>query len=470
MRLGDLERWLAVAGIASRRHGTGDPTISHVSHDSRRVASDTLFCCVPGARTDGHDHAAAAVAAGAVALVVERPLPIPVPQLRVPSVRAALGPVAAAVHGHPSQQLTIVGVTGTNGKTTTTWLVREILESVGIPCGLLGTLTGARTTPEAPELQEALARFVSEGRRAVAMEVSSHALSLQRVDGTTFAVGVFTNLGRDHLDFHGTMEAYFAAKAKLFDVGRSSFAVVNADDAWGRRLLDQLEVPAVPFRIADAEDLDLGPTRAVFTWRGCRAAVGLGGAFNVANALAALSAVVACGVSAPDAVGALGGARPVPGRFEPVDNDLGLAVVVDYAHTPEGLAAVLEAARAAVTGRVVVVFGCGGDRDPDKRGPMGAVAARLSDRVVVTSDNPRSEDPAAIISAVIAGIPEPDRARVVREPDRRAAIGLALDEARPGDVVVIAGKGHETTQDLGPAGVVAFDDRVVAGELLGARR
>jgi UDP-N-acetylmuramoyl-L-alanyl-D-glutamate--2,6-diaminopimelate ligase len=470
MRLGDLEEWLAVAGIASQRLGAGDPTIRHVSHDSRRVSSGTVFCCVPGAHTDGHDHAAAAVAAGAVALVVERPLPIPVPQLRVPSVRAALGPVAAAVHGHPSQQLTIVGVTGTNGKTTTTWLVREILDAVGIPCGLLGTLTGARTTPEAPELQEALARFVSEGRRAVSMEVSSHALSLQRVDGTTFAVGVFTNLGRDHLDFHGSMEAYFAAKATLFEPGRCSLAVVNADDAWGRRLLVQLRGPAVPFRLADAQDLDLGPTRSAFTWRGSRTSVGMGGAFNVANALAALNAVVACGVSVPDAVAALGGARPVPGRFEPIDNDRGLAVVVDYAHTPEGLGAVLEAARAGVAGRVVVVFGCGGDRDPDKRGPMGAVAARLSDLVVVTSDNPRSEDPAAIISAVIAGIPEPDRARVVREPDRRAAIGLALDEARPGDVVVIAGKGHEATQDFGPAGVVAFDDRVVAGELLGVRR
>jgi UDP-N-acetylmuramoyl-L-alanyl-D-glutamate--2,6-diaminopimelate ligase len=300
------------------------------------------------------------------------------------------------------------------------------------------------------------------------MEVSSHALALHRTDGTRTAVAVFTNLGRDHLDFHGTLDAYFAAKARLFTPELCERAVVNADDEHGRWLLAGARVPTVAYSLADVTDLAVTPTCSRLRWRGHDVVVPVGGRFNVANALAALTAAVEAGVDTATAVAGLAAAAPVPGRFEPVDAGQPYAVVVDYAHTPEGLVAVLRAARDGVEGRVVVVFGCGGDRDAEKRPAMGAVAARLADVVVVTSDNPRSEDPAAIISAVIAGIPEPDRRRVVVEGDRRAAIGLALGVAGPGDVVVVAGKGHETTQDLGGGRVAPFDDRVVARELLGA--
>jgi UDP-N-acetylmuramoyl-L-alanyl-D-glutamate--2,6-diaminopimelate ligase len=334
---------------------------------------------------------------------------------------------------------------------------------------MLGTLTGARTTPEAPDLQRALAGFRGEGCTAVAMEVSSHALALHRTDGTRFAVGVFTNLGRDHLDFHGTMDAYFAAKARLFEAGACTVGVVNTDDPWGRRLAEQAGVPVVAYGMADAAGLELGPTRSRFSWRGHPVEVPLGGTFNVGNALAALEAVVAAGVEPGTAAAGLASVPPVPGRFEAVDAGQPFAVVVDYAHTPEGLEAVLVAARAGTAGRVLVVFGCGGDRDADKRPRMGAVAAERADVVVLTSDNPRSEDPAAIIAAVLDGIAPPHRSRTVVEPERRAAIATAFAEARPGDVVVIAGKGHETTQDLGPAGTVPFDDRAVARELLEAR-
>ncbi len=445
------------------------PVVLDCTHDSRQVRPGWLFCCLPGSVTDGHAHASDAVAAGASALLVERPLDVPVPQLRVASVRAVLGRVADAVHGSPSASMRVVGVTGTNGKTTTTWLVRSLFEHVGWRCGLLGTLTGARTTPEAPDLHRALARFRAEGCAAVAMEVSSHALALHRTDATRFAVGVFTNLGRDHLDFHGTMDAYFAAKARLFDAGACAVGVVNTDDAWGRRLAAQAGVPVTTYGLADAAALELGPTRSRFSWRGHRVELPLGGAFNVCNALAALEAVVAAGVEPAAAAAGLGSVPPVPGRFESVDAGQPFAVIVDYAHTPEGLEAVLGAARAATAGRVVVVFGCGGDRDADKRPQMGAVAAERADVVVLTSDNPRSEDPAAIIAAVLDGIAPPHRSRTVVEPDRRSAIATAIAAARPGDVVVVAGKGHETTQDLGPAGTIPFDDRVVARALLESR-
>jgi len=475
MRLDELA---AIAGahrhdpVAGQRHigaDSRDPEVVDCTHDSRQVRPGWLFCCLPGTVTDGHVHAPAALAAGASALLVERPLDVPVPQLQVASVRAVLGRVADAVHGSPSAALRVVGVTGTNGKTTTAWLVRSLLEHAGWRCGMLGTLTGARTTPEAPDLHRALAGFRAEGCTAVAMEVSSHALALHRTDGTRFAVGVFTNLGRDHLDFHGTMDAYFAAKARLFDAGACAVGVVNSDDAWGRRLRAQAGVPVTTYGLADAAALELGPTRSRFSWRGHRVELPLGGAFNVCNALAALEAVVAAGVEPATAAAGLGSVPPVPGRFEAVEAGQPFAVIVDYAHTPEGLEAVLDAARTATAGRVVVVFGCGGDRDAHKRPKMGSVAAERADVVVLTSDNPRSEDPAAIIAAVLDGIAPPHRSRTVVEPDRRAAIAIAITEARPGDVVVIAGKGHETAQDLGPAGTIPFDDRVVARALLEAR-
>jgi UDP-N-acetylmuramoyl-L-alanyl-D-glutamate--2,6-diaminopimelate ligase len=441
----------------------GDPAtdVRAVAHDHRTVTPGALYCCVRGQRTDGHAHAPAAVRRGAVALLVDRRLDLGVPQVRVADVRRAMGPVAAAFHGHPSRALDVVGVTGTNGKTTTTAFLRSALEAAGRRTRVIGTLGGARTTPEAPELQALLGGFRDEGASAVAMEVSSHALALHRVEGTDFAAAVFTNLSRDHLDFHASMEDYFAAKARLFEPERAALAVVNADDAHGRLLADAARVPTVRYSLADVHDLvvDLRSSRG--TWRGRRLVVPLGGAFNMANALAAATTAVELGADAGDVVEGVARVTGVPGRFEPVDLDAPFSVVVDYAHTPDGLDRLLRAAREVADGRVLVVFGCGGDRDRVKRPAMGEVASRLADLVVLTSDNPRSEDPLDILAAVSAGVRGP--APVTVEADRRTAIALALAEAGAGDVVVVAGKGHETTQDFGRRSV-PFDDRLVVAE------
>jgi UDP-N-acetylmuramoyl-L-alanyl-D-glutamate--2,6-diaminopimelate ligase len=298
------------------------------------------------------------------------------------------------------------------------------------------------------------------------MEVSSHALALHRADATRFAVAVFTNLGQDHLDFHGTTEDYFAAKARLFDPAMSSAAVINVDDRHGRTLIESARIPVTAVSIADAEDLTVGLRSSTFRWKGRTVLLPLGGRFNVANALAAATAAVVAGVALDDVVEGLAATPPVPGRFEPVDAGQPFAVLVDFAHTPESLASALTGAREmAGGGRVIVVFGCGGDRDASKRPAMGAVASQLADAVVVTSDNPRREDPAAIISEVTSGILSQASARLRTDPDRRRAIASALAEARPGDVVVIAGKGHERTQTVGDADL-PFDDRTVARELL----
>jgi UDP-N-acetylmuramoyl-L-alanyl-D-glutamate--2,6-diaminopimelate ligase len=463
VRLAELVQEVAGASV----EGDGAVEVRGVTHDSRQVESGWLFCCVRGATTDGHDHAPAAVAAGAVALLVERPLDLPVAQVVVPSSRAAMGPVAAAFHGHPSEALDVVGVTGTNGKTTTTWFLRSILQHAGRPTGLIGTLSGARTTPEATDLQAMLAAHRDQGDLAVAMEVSSHALALDRVAGTRFRVAVFTNLGQDHLDFHGTIEDYFAAKAKLFEPGLSERAIVNADDPRGRLLADAATLPTTTYSLTEVEDLVVGGRSSTGRWRGQPLHVPMGGAFNVANALAALHAAVVLGVDEAAAVAGLASSPPVPGRFEPIDEGQAFDVVVDFAHTPDGLDVALRAARVATTNRVLVVFGCGGDKDRDKRPKMGQIAAQLADVVVVTSDNPRSEDPAAIIGDVLAGTTGAT-GDVRVDPDRRAAIALALDLARAGDLVLVAGKGHETTQTIGPT-TIPFDDRVVVRELLAAR-
>ena len=453
--------------------GADDVEILDVVHDSRAVTPGALFCCVPGGRSDGHDHAPAAVGAGAVALLVERALDLPVPQIRVPDSRAAMASVAAAFFGHPSRSLSVVGVTGTNGKTTTTHMLRNVVDAAGRRAEVLGTLSGARTTPEAPELQRTLSRWRDEGVEVVAMEVSSHALELHRVDGTRFAVAVFTNLSRDHLDFHGSMESYFAAKARLFEPDMSQQAVVNLDSPYGRLLADTASIPTDTYSLAEAEELRLDATGSTFRWRGQAVHLPIGGAFNVANALAAAHAASALGID--DVSIAEGLSRPlvVPGRFELVDAGQPFAVVVDYAHTPDGLDQLLAAADDLVIegpggerGRVVVVFGCGGDRDASKRPAMGEVAAMRADLVVLTADNSRHEDTAAIIGAVTQGFERvhPRRAaELVVEPDRRAAIAVALAAGRPGDVVLVAGKGHETTQDLGGV-VTPFDDRVVVAE------
>jgi len=444
-----------------------DPDLARATHDSRAVVPGALFCCVPGAVHDGHDHAAGAVAAGAAALVVERPLDLPVPQLLVTSVREAMGWLAAELAGRPSDHLAIVGVTGTNGKTTTTHLLAAILEAAGRPCGLIGTLTGARTTPEAPELQDLLAAMVSEGKQAVAMEVSSHALDLHRVDGTHFRVGVFTNLSRDHLDHHGDMAAYFQAKARLFEAGRTDLAVLNLDDPHGRLLRDAGDGAAEPFSLADAEDLVLGPGGSTFRWRGADVHLDLAGRFNVANALAAATAAAALGVTPEQVAAGLAAAGTVAGRFERIEEGQPFLAVVDYAHTPDGLEQLLGTARELTGdgGRVVLVFGAGGERDHSKRPMMGEVAARLADVVIVTTDNPRGEDPAAIMAQVQNGMDDPRDLRI--EPDRRSAIGEAVGLAEPGDVVLVAGKGHETTQTIGGS-VTPFDDRVVLRDALQA--
>jgi UDP-N-acetylmuramoyl-L-alanyl-D-glutamate--2,6-diaminopimelate ligase len=462
--LADLLTGGVIPGALVR--GDAATRVSAIVYDSRRVAPGTLFCCLRGGTVDGHEFGPAAVAAGAAALLVDHPLELDVPQIVSADTRSAMGHLSAAFFGHPSRQLSTVGVTGTNGKTTTTHLIAAVFEAAGMPCGVIGTLTGKHTTPEAPDLQALLRGFADEGRAAVAMEVSSHALALHRVDGCRFAAAVFTNLGRDHLDLHHTIDEYFAAKAALFTRELSDIAVVNVDDPYGRLIAERCAIPTTPFGLADISDLVVAPTAHEYTWRGQRVRVGLGGAFNVMNSLAAATTVAALGV-APAAIAAgLAAAPPVPGRFEAVTAGQPFDVIVDYAHTPDGLQAVLTAARDAAPGRVLVVFGCGGDRDAEKRPQMGAVAAELADAVVITSDNPRSEDPLDIINAVFAGVPAHYRARVVIEPERRRAFSLAFQNAGAGDVVVIAGKGHETTQTIG-CDVLPFDDRQVARELLG---
>jgi UDP-N-acetylmuramoyl-L-alanyl-D-glutamate--2,6-diaminopimelate ligase len=431
---------------------------------------------------DGHDLAAGATAAGAAALVVDHVLPLAVPQVVVPDVRRAMGPLAAAFWGNPSHYLVVVGVTGTSGKTTVTHLLCPVLGASGLAsCAIIGTLSGARTTPESTDLQAMLAAErdrvgsgAGAGRGAVAMEVSSHGLALHRVDGTRFAVAVFTNLSQDHLDFHQTMDEYFEAKAALFTPGFTDRAVICSDDPRGRELLARLSgtrsgLTATAYSLADAEALTLSPAGASFRWRGEPVELALAGRFNVVNALAAAAAAEALGIE-PDVVArGLSAAGPVPGRFEAIDVGQRFTVLVDYAHKPDALDQALRAARELVAaGRWLrVVFGCGGDRDIAKRPLMGEVATRLADHVVLTSDNPRSEDPQAIIDDIRAGIPLGTGASVAVEPDRRRAIEHALVEARPGDVVVIAGKGHETTQTFGDT-VRPFDDREVARAALSA--
>ena len=462
-----LDRLLGDVDVLEVRGEPASVEVGAIAHDTADVRPDTLFCCVRGSRVDGHDLAPGAVDAGAVALLCERFVDVEVAQARVPNARAAMGPAAATLYDHPSAALRVVGITGTNGKTTVAHLLGAVFDAHGWSTGVIGTLTGTRTTPEAPALQQALARFRDEQRVAVAMEVSSHALAQHRVDGVHFAAAVFTNLSQDHLDYHGTMDDYFAAKARLFEEGRAEQAVLNADDPYGRRLLDSVRVPAVPYSLADAESLDLGAEGASFRWQGVPVRLRMRGRFNVLNALAAATTAQRLGIPVADVAAGLESVSAVPGRFEAVDGGQPFMVVVDYAHTPDGLEQALTAARElAAGGRVVVVFGAGGDRDHAKRPMMGEAVGRLADLAFLTSDNPRSEDPAVIIEEVRAGARATDH--LVVEFDRATAIAAAVAEARPGDVVVIAGKGHETGQEI--AGVVhPFDDRVVALQAVQAR-
>jgi UDP-N-acetylmuramoyl-L-alanyl-D-glutamate--2,6-diaminopimelate ligase len=467
---------LAAAAAGARIVGDGSVEVADLAFDSRKAGPGTLFFCVRGEKVDGHEFGSRVVEAGAVALVVEEELDVAVPQVVVADSRAAMAPVAARFHGDPTGKLRVVGVTGTNGKTTTAFLVREILEAAGIQTGLLGTVKqvvgGAeesveRTTPEAIDLQATFRRMLERGDRACAMEVSSHAMSLHRADAIHFEVALFTNLTQDHLDFHADMEDYFQAKRKLFEAGPGT-AIVNVDDPYGARLAGEFECVTFSAEGAAAEysarEVGFDAGGAEFALGETRLRTGLPGHFNVANALGAFAAARALGVDAGTAAAGLARAARVPGRFEPIDEGQGFSVLVDYAHTPDSLENVLRAARRLTEGRVIAVFGAGGDRDRDKRPKMGRAGAELADLTVVTSDNPRSEDPAAIVAEVAAGAE--GAAELEIEGDRRAAIALALERAAPGDMVVIAGKGHEQGQEFEDGRKIPFDDREVAREEL----
>jgi UDP-N-acetylmuramoyl-L-alanyl-D-glutamate--2,6-diaminopimelate ligase len=455
MDLGRFTEALAPAQLV----GGAPVDVTELAYDARTAGPGSLFFCVPGSRVDGHDLAPEAVARGAVALVCERRLDVGVPQIVVPSVRRAMGPAAAMFFGNPSGDVPVAGITGTSGKTTTSYLLWEILDAAQRRPGLIGSIERrvgderrpvALNTPEAIDLQRLLREMVDAGNRTVAIEATSIASAQGRLEGLRFEALVFTNLSQDHLDFHGTMDAYFAAKRRLFD--QAAWSAVNVGDEWGRRLAAELPDALTYGFAADAElrpeyldGIDLK----------------LRGRFNVENALAAAAAARLLGIGDEAIATGLARVPGVPGRFESVDEGQPFAVIVDYAHKPGALENVLRTAREVADGhRVLCVFGCGGDRDRGKRPQMGRIAAELADRAILTTDNPRSEDPEAIAGEVLAGAPN-----LEVELDRAAAIRRAIEAAEPGDVVLIAGKGHEQGQEV--AGVVhPFDDREVAREVL----
>jgi UDP-N-acetylmuramoyl-L-alanyl-D-glutamate--2,6-diaminopimelate ligase len=461
-------------------HGAPELEVLGLTYDSRSAAPGSVFFCISGFERDGHDFAPQAVENGAVALVVERPLGLGVPEIVVDSARVAIAHAAAAFYGDPTAELRVLGVTGTNGKTTTAFLLRSLLEAAGEQCALLGTVKSviggverplARTTPEALDMQASFRAMLEAGDRACAIEVSSHALELHRADAIHFDAAIFTNLTQDHLDFHPTMEEYFAAKRRLFEL-QPRRKVVNVGDAYGRRLAAE-HPDATTFAVdgdADYAARDLG-----FDLRGAHFTAltpegelelrsPLPGRFNVANVLGAVAALHGGGMSLEAIARALPGIEPVPGRFQPIDEGQPFALLVDYAHTPDSLENVLRTARSLTDGRVISVFGCGGDRDRGKRPQMGRISGELADMTVVTSDNPRSEEPEAIVGEILAGVAP--GASVEAIVDRRAAIGHAVQLARAGDVVVVAGKGHEQGQELAGGRKLPFDDAEVAREAL----
>ena len=483
--LPDLVAWLRGQGTeVSIRGDLATGEITGLSLSSQRIRPGDLYAALPGARVHGIAFAPDAVAAGAVAVLTDHDgaagAGLDVPLLVVPRPRDLLGRLAAHVHGDPATALRMIGVTGTQGKTTTTRLAESGLQRAGVPSAVIGTvgtrvagtdLRTALTTPEAPDLHGLFAMMRERGVVACAMEVSSHALVMGRVDGVVFDVAVFTNLGRDHLDFHADVEEYYRAKASLFTPARARLGLVNVDDEHGRRLLAEATIPLRTFsptgREADwqAVDVELTATGSTFTVLGpdgiaVDAGVPLPGDFNVANALAAIAAAAEAGFDTARVAAGIAAGGGVPGRLERVDAGQDFVVVVDYAHKPDAVEAAVRTLRPLTDGRVLVVIGAGGDRDPGKRPIMGEIAARLADVLVVTDDNPRTEDPAAIRAAVLAGV-APGGAEVLEIGDRRAAIREAVRRARPGDIVLIAGKGHETGQEV--AGVLhPFDDREVA--------
>jgi UDP-N-acetylmuramoyl-L-alanyl-D-glutamate--2,6-diaminopimelate ligase len=455
----DLERLVAAIGAVDVVGGT-PVEVRDLAYDTRSVVPGTVFFCVPGARADGHDFAAEAIERGAVALVVERVLDVSAPQLVVPDARIAMAAAADAFFAHPTEELQVAGVTGTNGKTTTTFLLYAILAAAGRRPGLIGTIEARvggerrgvrRTTPEAIDLQRLFREMLDAGDRSVALEASSHASALHRLDHVRFAVLVFTNLSHEHLDFHADMEDYFEAKRRLFLEGRPP-AAVNVGDEYGRRLAAELP-DALTFGFAD--DAEIGPAALAGI------ELKLRGRFNAENALGALAAARLLGIADDAIARGLESVRGVPGRFEAVDEGQPFEVIVDYAHKPLALETLLRTVRELSNGRVVCVFGCGGDRDREKRPQMGRIASELADVVIVTNDNPRSEDPQAILDAIVAGAV----AAVEVEPDRARAIAHAIELAEDGDVVLIAGKGAEQGQEFADR-TVPFDDRESAREAL----
>lgn len=466
--------------------------VSGVTHDSRAVRPGDVYVAFPGANHHGAAFAAKAAESGAVAVLTdpagaELAAATGLPLLVVDRPRAVMGELAAIVYGRPSGRMLMIGLTGTNGKTTTSYLVEGGLRGAGRSPGVIGTvemrvgeerIKSERTTPEATDLHAILGVMAERGADAVTMEVSSHALVFGRTDGVAYDVALFNNLTPEHLDFHPDMEDYFQAKARLFQPGKSRRGVVNVDDEYGRRLAAEAKIPVTTFSATGAAgadwralDVRLGPVGSTFRVVGpdgaeAEAAVPLPGPFNVANALAAITVLVAAGLPLERAVAGVAAVPGVPGRLERVDAGQPFVAVVDYAHKPDALQAVLASLREVTEGRLHVVVGCGGDRDPHKRGPMGAIAARLADTALLTSDNPRSEDPLAILATMLTGaaaVPEAERGAVLVVPDRAEAIGLAVACARAGDTVLVAGKGHELGQYVRDE-IRPFDDREVLRE------
>ncbi len=483
-----LEAMLEFSGLKDRARGWEDHReveLSGVAYDSRRVEAGDLFAAVPGERADGHDFVVDAARRGAAAALVEHEVDSVLPQVVLDDVRAAMGRAAAAFWGHPAERLFTVGITGTNGKTTTAHLITELLAHEGAGVGMIGTvdrLIGGRrteavhTTPEAPDIQRLLARMLEAGDGAAVLEVSSHALALHRTEGTLFDVGVFTNLGRDHLDFHEDMDAYLEAKRLLFTrhMKDGGTGVVNIDDPVGARLaseadLDWVRVGIDPSAEIRAEGIETDARGVRFDLlqgdERVRVESPLLGLFNVANLLEAAAVGGIAGFGLEQAARVFSQASGVRGRMQRLDGPAGVTVVLDYAHKPEALRGALQACRELTEGRLFVLFGCGGDRDRGKRPLMGRIAALGADRVIVTSDNPRTEDPKAIIREVLAGVPP--EADLTAVTDRREAIALALAEARPGDLVLVAGKGHETYQVLGTE-KFPFDETEVVAEAVAA--
>ncbi|MCQ3812996.1 MAG: UDP-N-acetylmuramoyl-L-alanyl-D-glutamate--2,6-diaminopimelate ligase [Acidimicrobiia bacterium] len=436
--------------------------IRDLCDDSREVPKDAIFAAINGETTDGHTHARSAIQAGAKALLVERHTNLAVPELVVDSVRDCVGELAAAVHNCPSNKLTLVGVTGTNGKTTTVHILASVLRVLGEGVTEIGTLNGELTTPTAASLQRQLAEAVARQDTVVAMEVSSHGLEQGRLVGCRFKVAAFTNLSAEHLDYHGSIENYFAAKCRLFAPDITELAVINTSNEYGARLAAQAGVLAIQVGVDSAADVRYQRSKSTFRWRDQHVQLPLPGSFNVQNAVLAAEIAVALGYRANDIANALATTPTVPGRFELIDESQLFTVVIDYAHTHQALATTMQAAAALTDKALIVVFGAGGNRDRCKRPLMGKVVRQKADWVAVTSDNPRDERAEDIINDIVSGMTHPPD---LIEIDRRQAIAAALKVANEGDLVLIAGKGHETTQQVGSC-VWAFDDRVVARQEL----